>query len=359
MFLGQADIWKRLSAGDLVVDPNPDSEQVGGFTIDLHLGTQLAVFPTSRVPVDVADLSNIAPSQDWLESRTMPVGSELVVFPGTSLIAVTLQYVHLPPDLAGFFFPNALSARMGLSISAGTVDPGFRGKLAIAARNVGTMPIALTPGLRIVRLCLGQLSSSPDPDHINRRLSAPIETAFPSAPRPAPPKTPGNEVTHSWSKRLTEMTAATGTKKGKALEELISEVFSSVQGLRVVKRNARLRAEEIDLLVRNDLATGFWRLAGSPLVVECKNWAGRVGAREIALLLDKMRSLGPDSRTGVLVALSGVTGNFQRDAILKIREARQAGLFVVVIDRQDLNGLVAGEPLEEILERKYESLLLI
>ena len=105
-----------------------------------------------------------------------------------------------------------------------------------------------------------------------------------------------------------------------------------MRGLRVIKRNARLRAEELDLLIRNDLATGFWRLAGSPLVVECKNWADKVGAREVTVLIDKLRTVGPESRTGVLVALNGVTGDFRRDAVLKIREARQAGRFVIVLE---------------------------
>jgi Holliday junction resolvase-like predicted endonuclease len=77
--------------------------------------------------------------------------------------------------------------------------------------------------------------------------------------------------------------------KGPLLEALMEELFAGVEGLSVVKRNARLRAEEIDLIVKNNLGNGFWQIAGSPILVECKNRSGKTGAREISVLVDKLR----------------------------------------------------------------------
>lgn len=93
--------------------------------------------------------------------------------------------------------------------------------------------------------------------------------------------------------RFSEVLTAEGTNKGKALEELVADLFTSFDGLRILKRNARLSAEELDMVIKNDLNTGFWRIAGSPVIIECKNWSGKVGAREIRILVDKLQALSP------------------------------------------------------------------
>ena len=105
----------------------------------------------------------------------------------------------------------------------------------------------------------------------------------------------------------------------------MADLFTSLDGLHILRRNARLRAEELDLVIKNDLTTGFWRIAGSPLIVECKNWSGKVGAREISVLVDKLQALSPDAKTGILVALNAVTGDSYSDAMLKILKLDSAG----------------------------------
>ena len=127
----------------------------------------------------------------------------------------------------------------------------------------------------------------------------------------------------------------------------------------ILKRNARLRAEELDLVIKNDLTTGFWRLAGSPIIVECKNWAEKVGAPEISLLLDKLQAIGPDAKTGILVALNGITGNSYADAVLKVREARQRGRYILVLDHHDLQEIADGMSLTHVVEKKYGETILI
>jgi Restriction endonuclease len=161
------------------------------------------------------------------------------------------------------------------------------------------------------------------------------------------------------SERIAAAEAKKDAKKGGMLEKVVEDIFSSLEGLRVVKRNARLRAEELDLIIQNDLHTGFWRVAGSPLIVECKNVRKRVGAAEISLLLDKLASVGPDAKTGIMVAMNGITGNPSRDAVLKIREARREGRYILVLDRSDLQEIAKGASLGTIIERKYNETILI
>jgi hypothetical protein len=144
---------------------------------------------------------------------------------------------------------------------------------------------------------------------------------------------------------------------GRGLEELVAALVDVCDGLQLLRTRARLAAEEIDLLVANDLDRGFWKVAGSSLLVECKDVAKPIGAAEISLLSEKVGAMGPDSRTGVLVATNGITGDRGRDAVLKTREKRQAGQYLLVLDRTDIDRCVAGEPLSTALERRYVELL--
>jgi hypothetical protein len=144
---------------------------------------------------------------------------------------------------------------------------------------------------------------------------------------------------------------------GRGLEALVAALVDVCNGLQVLRRRARLAAEEIDLLVANNLDRGFWKVAGSPLLVECKDVARPIGAPEITLLSDKVEAMGPHSRTGVLVATHGITGKRDRDAVLKTREKRKAGQYLLVLDMTDIDRCVAGEPLSTALEQRYLELL--
>jgi Holliday junction resolvase-like predicted endonuclease len=175
----------------------------------------------------------------------------------------------------------------------------------------------------------------------------------------APQRSSDAITNQSLAKRLSEVLAAKGPKKGKALEELMASLFASLKGLQILKRNACLQAEELDLIIKNDLTTGFWRIAGSPLIVECKNWSGKVGAREISVLVEKLQALSPDAKAGIMVALNGVSGDSYSDAMLKIREARQRGRYVLVLEYKDLEEVASGISLAQVIERKYDAIVLI
>ena len=97
--------------------------------------------------------------------------------------------------------------------------------------------------------------------------------------------------------------------KGEALESLMAAVFSINPQLQVVERTYSTGDEEIDLIVRNNVARPFWQSLGSPLIfVECKNWTAPVGAPEIRNFEVKVQNHTPMTRVGILVAPGGFTG---------------------------------------------------
>lgn len=142
--------------------------------------------------------------------------------------------------------------------------------------------------------------------------------------------------------------AVTNQEKKEALEELATLIINSIKGFKVIGRNIRTDAEEIDHIVQN--ASGIpW---GDPILVECKNWTDPVGKPEVVDFIDKLEF--QKSSTGILIAKNGITGTDYRDAQLKIREALgNKGIRIIVISLDELEALNNGNDLKKLLLDKY------
>jgi hypothetical protein len=103
--------------------------------------------------------------------------------------------------------------------------------------------------------------------------------------------------------------ATTMAAQGRALEDFICYVFGQVPGISITRRNEKnaFHTEEIDVALWNEShSEGFFFLPNIVLV-ECKNWSGRVTSAELGWFDSKLRSRGLDF--GVLVAAKGITGD--------------------------------------------------
>ncbi len=377
MFLSDDEIRLRLSNGSLVIDPRfAEAEDVGPYYVDLRLGTEFSMLrdsPASLVSFDPADPES-QPALDRLYERaSVRLGQSLVLKAHRHVLATTLQFIRMPHDVCGLVFQRSSWARGGLTVGVSHVDPGYQGRLVIQLNNIGDIPIVLYPGVRIIHLCLASLSS---PAHVTQKakyspatgpsptgsflsLDSDFKKIWELVERRSEELEPSGMEQPELADLLRAASEAQRSEKGETLEQFALRLFQNIKGLRVIKKNARLQAEELDLLIGNDISVGFWRFAGSPIVVECKNWVQRVGAREIGVLCDKLDSIGPDAKTGIILAPNGVSGTPERDALLKIREKRQRGQYIIVLDREALEEIVASGRASEMIERKYDDLLLI
>src|SRR5229473_7462927 len=130
MFLGDLEIRQCLATGRLGIDPPPDESQLSAFAIELRLGTQFLKLPIGDQAMDALDPGrpwHMVPDRESLYA--IELGDRVTISSGEVIMGTTLEYVHLPVDLAGFLFPKHALERVGLSLSTGTVDPGFQGRL--------------------------------------------------------------------------------------------------------------------------------------------------------------------------------------------------------------------------------------
>jgi hypothetical protein len=137
--------------------------------------------------------------------------------------------------------------------------------------------------------------------------------------------------------------------KGEALESLMAAAFSIKPQLQVVERTYSTGDEEIDLVVKNNVARPFWQGLGSPLLfVECKNWASPVGAAEVRNFEVKLQNHAPLARVGILVAPGGFTSEVPN----AVKRSSRDPYTLALVRREDLDHLgEGGESVLDWLER--------
>lgn len=139
--LSDHQIDSLIRSGLLVVSPYV-AEHFQPASIDLTLGHYVCVPGES----------------DW---RPQQWAAWLDLKPGQMVLGHTAETIGLPDDLAGMLSGRSSVGRRGIAVhvTAGWVDPGFRGQLTLEIYNCAPWTIRLRPGERIAQLALMQLAS--------------------------------------------------------------------------------------------------------------------------------------------------------------------------------------------------------
>jgi len=153
MILSDKTIKELIEKGKLKVEPFSE-ELVQCSSLDLRLGYQIARYRAK----DFLDVKN--PSWE-IELETID-GNGFFIQPKEFVLATTLEYIKLPPDLTAFVEGRSSLGRLGLFIeNAGWVDAGFEGQLTLELYNANKYPIKLYPEMRICQLVFAKLDREP------------------------------------------------------------------------------------------------------------------------------------------------------------------------------------------------------
>ena len=90
-------------------------------------------------------------------SYDLRVAEDTELKPGVCTLTHTLERVELPADIAATIRTRSSFGRRGLLVTAGFVDPGFRGQLTLGLVNMGQEAIHLKRHDRVVQLILHQV----------------------------------------------------------------------------------------------------------------------------------------------------------------------------------------------------------
>lgn len=155
-----AELLKKSEESEdpLVIAPSPDVSSLkksGSASVDLRLGSWLASMRDNRVYLlDVYGKDSPVPSEaELMKSHYVPFGLKYVLQPKAFVLGITLEWIRLPSDVAGYVVGKSSLGRRGLIIATATgVHPGFTGCLTLEISNVGEVPISIKPGMAICQL---------------------------------------------------------------------------------------------------------------------------------------------------------------------------------------------------------------
>src|SRR5579885_2237261 len=159
MVLSDIDIRRYIERGKIRITPALPPEQFGSCSGDFLRGAEFSVFEHSRHPY--IDLREKIGVQEIMRSVTVPPGEPFVLQPHEFVLAITEETLELDDDLLGRLEGRSSLGRIGIIVhgTAGLFDPGWRGKATLELSNLGRMPVALYPGMRICSFTFEQLST--------------------------------------------------------------------------------------------------------------------------------------------------------------------------------------------------------
>ena len=170
MILSDRDIKKALKKGRIKIKPEPDLEiQLGSCSIDLHLGNKFRVFKNSNYPY--IDLQGPIDTHKIMDQRVVPKGEPFIMQPGDFALATTVENLEISDDLLGRIEGRSSLGRLGIIVhgTASVFDPGWNGKPVMELGNLGALPVALYPGMRICAFTFEELSSKVDVPYSNKK----------------------------------------------------------------------------------------------------------------------------------------------------------------------------------------------
>ena len=160
MVLSDVDIQIYLENKSININPLPDiSVALGSCSLDLRLGNRFRVFEYSKVAF--IDPNNVN-SQDVTKEIVINNGNPFILHPGDFVLATTLEKITIPDDLVGRLEGRSSLGRLGIVVhsTASVVDPGFSGVIVMELGNMGRVPVALYPGMRVCAITFEKLTTA-------------------------------------------------------------------------------------------------------------------------------------------------------------------------------------------------------
>ncbi|MEK7617827.1 MAG: dCTP deaminase [Patescibacteria group bacterium] len=160
MILSDRDIKKALLKGRIKITPKPNlKEQLGSCSIDLHLGNRFRVFKHSAHAF--IDLKGSVDTDKIMKEIVVKKREPFIMQPGDFALATTIENLKLADDLLGRIEGRSSLGRLGIIVhgTASVFDPGWDGKPTMELGNLGVMPVALYPGMRICAFTFEEVSS--------------------------------------------------------------------------------------------------------------------------------------------------------------------------------------------------------
>lgn len=142
-------------SGRALIEPfNP--EQVEPASYDVRLGNDFKIFQR-----DATAYIDMHAPVDITKDVRVNDGEYFLMHPGEFALGVTVERLHMPDNLVGRIEGKSSVGRLGMMvhITAGYIDPGFRGPVTLELFCVHPLPVAVYPGDLIAQISFHEMKS--------------------------------------------------------------------------------------------------------------------------------------------------------------------------------------------------------
>ena len=155
MLLSDRSIMEAIKEENLIFPYNRDNLQPCSYDVTLD-----NVFKTISRDHGTSYIDAVTKETIDCSYFTMN-NNNYTLMPGEFVLGSTIETVKIPNGIAARFEGKSSLGRIGLSthITAGFIDPGFRGNITLEIHNVNAVPIMLHAGMKIGQLCFMTLDN--------------------------------------------------------------------------------------------------------------------------------------------------------------------------------------------------------
>jgi dCTP deaminase len=158
--LSDRDIRRALKEGQIKIDPADGLEKrIGPDGIDFRLGYTFLVFERNKQAY--IDPRRVDTTKGTTRQILVKTGEPFIIHPHELVLATTLERLTLADDILGRLEGRSSLGRLGIIVhsTASIFHPGWDGTATMELGNLGVMPVALYPRMRICMFTFERLSS--------------------------------------------------------------------------------------------------------------------------------------------------------------------------------------------------------
>lgn len=177
--LADHEIEQEIKLGRLIIDPKP--KRINPASVELTLGKEIVYL--KRTLTNEIDLKKGFPV-DMVDRFMMDSKKGFSIKPGEHYLATTEELIELPSDLTMMILGKSTIGRIGLvPVTAGYIDPGFRGQITLEIYNVSHTPIIVYPGMFFAQGVIMRMSSPAKIPYNKRSTSLYRNQSGPTIPK--------------------------------------------------------------------------------------------------------------------------------------------------------------------------------
>ena len=131
------------------IEPTPTQAQIQPASIDLRLDDEYL----QPIPEEKVDPKKDSPNYEYI------TGEKIIIPPHSFILGSTIETVEIPSDIVARVEGRSSIGRLGLTIhvTAGFIDPGFKGNITLEIANLSNNSIVLHKGMRICQIVFEEI----------------------------------------------------------------------------------------------------------------------------------------------------------------------------------------------------------